>query len=502
MNGIEIKLSSAEVEAILPATILFVTGLVVLLVDPFLRRKGDTSDAATPKSHLGLLGAAGAMLALASIWLGSDAPAAGGLFAGALRDDAFGDFAAAIIILTAFLTSLCSGGYLASHRSNYGEYYSLLFFGAGAMVLLCQATNLLSMFVAIETLSLSVYVLAGFFRDRRNSTEGALKYFVMGAFSSGFLLFGMVLLYGSSGSIALTSFAGGDVDPVLLSTGLLLCLIGFAFKVGAVPFHSWVPDAYQGAPVVAAGWMAVAVKVSAFAALIRLVYAVSASTAGTQVANMVAAVAVVTMIMGNLAALNQRNMKRMLAYSGIAHSGYLLIPLVLTLRTLDEKIDDLGASALFYLGAYGFMTLGAFTAVAIVSRGNQDREQLDEFNGLARRHPLVALALTVSLISLAGIPLTGGFQGKLMIFLEAFRNSDTLYLAVIGVIAALVSVYYYIRPVVAMYFHEEERPVVTVETPWALNFTLFVTTIGTLALGLFPDRLMQLSRSSIGSLFS
>lgn len=502
-----ITISREELEAILPASVLFLTGLILLIVDPMLRARDEKEGGDhAPKSHLGLIGAGGALLALAALGLGGKLIGGAGpsmnLFAGALGDDAFGEFAAALIIAAVFLVSLASGGYLAAQGYNRGEFYALSFFGAGAMVLLAQATNLLSIFVAVETLSLSVYVLAGFFRGRALGGEGAFKYFVMGAFSSGFLLFGMAFLYGASGSLELSSYAGADVDSVLLRTGVLFAFIGFAFKVGAVPFHSWVPDAYQGAPALAAGWMAVAVKVASFAALIRLVVAASAGPAGGQLANMVAAVAVVTMIMGNLAALNQTNLKRMLAYSGIAHTGYLLIPVYLLMTRPPELAADaspIGASALFYLGGYTLMTLGAFTVIAIVSRGNEDREELESFRGLAQRHPMVALAMTISLVSLAGIPLTGGFIGKWMVFAEAIQ-ANVLYLAVIGILASLISVYYYIRPVVAMYFHDEETPISQVDASWGLSFTLIITTVGTLFLGIMPQALVNLSQVSIKSL--
>ncbi|MFQ5654895.1 MAG: NADH-quinone oxidoreductase subunit N [Planctomycetota bacterium] len=492
-----LEFTRSEFEAILPSAILFLTGIITLIVDLYAGSREGTDGPRQPKHHLVFIGCGGALLAFASLWLGGGI--GGGsqsLFAGALRADAFGEFAAGVLILTTLLTTLAAGGYLAAIGQNRGEFYGLLYLGTGAMVLLAQASNLVSLFVAVETLSLAAYVLAGFVRRWREGSEGSFKYFVMGAFSSGFLLFGLAFLYGATGSIAIEDLARPGADEVLLGTGMVLVLVGFAFKVGAVPFHSWVPDVYQGSPVMAAGWMAVAVKVASFAALIRITMAAGGGGVHS-LAQMLAAISVVTMILGNLAALNQTNIKRMLAYSGIAHSGYLLIPVILAMLGTPSA----GAGALFYLTAYLMMTLGGFTVVAAVSRGDRDREEIEALNGLARRHPLLAVALTLALISLAGIPLTGGFIGKLMIFRDAVQEGY-LYLALVGIITSLISVYYYLRPVMAIYFREEESPVPKVENPWGLHLTLTLTSAGILFLGIFPQGLIELTLRSVESLGS
>jgi len=486
-----LEFTRAELLAILPSAVLFATGLLQLLIDACLSGRDGEEDR-DPKAHLIFTGVAGAILALAALGAAAGDSSVR-LFAGAMTDDAFGRFAAGIIILATLFTTLGAGGYLAALGHHRGEFHALLFLGAGAMVLLAQATNLISIFVAVETLSLAVYVLAGFIRSWRESSEGAFKYFVMGAFSSGFLLLGMAFLYGATrGSIQLADLGDPGNDSLLSAVGILLLIIGFAFKVGAVPFHSWVPDVYQGSPALAAGWMAVAVKVASFAALLRIVLAAGENDS---LARLLAAISVITMVLGNLAALNQTNLKRMLAYSGIAHTGYLLIAVVLILPE-GAGSREASAGALFYLGGYLVTTIAAFAAISALRQGDRDCDTIEGIKGLARRNPLVALALTLALLSLAGIPLTVGFMGKLRIFQDAIAGGY-VELAIIGVITSIISVYYYLRPVVAMYFHEQTEPSEKVESAWGLHLTLTLTSAGILFLGLFPSKLFDLSLESV-----
>lgn len=495
----DFSLNVADYKSILPAAILVITGLTVLISDLFVSDEEGNDDPKSSKSHLVMISLCGSLLALASLFISGGLLGGGPAqytFSGALGLDSFGGFFSLIIILALMCTTLAAGGYLGSQGQNLGEFYGLTFLGGAAMVVLCQATNLMSMFLAIETLSLSVYVLAGFFRKWKLGSEGAMKYFVMGAFSSGFLAFGMALVFIATGDISLAALRDASSDPVLLNVGILLIIIGFGFKVGAVPFHSWVPDVYQGSPAISVGWMAVAVKACSFAALLRVM--MSCGAADASLSRVLAAIAVVTMILGNLAALNQTNIKRMLAYSGIAHTGYLLIPVVLAFQNrLGEKV---GAGALFYLAAYLLMTLGAFIAVAMVSRGDVDREELENFRGLAKQHPFVAFCMTIALLSLAGIPGTAGFLGKLTIFRDAVNSEVYLWLAVVGVIASLISVYYYLRPIVAMYFQDSEQEIETVQDTWGVQLSLVLVTAGTFALFIFAKPVQELSIKSIQSL--
>ncbi len=513
---LEIEFTAADLAALLPSAILCLTGVVALLADLFVPAIPEGMTAADrdasahhPKSHLSWIGFGGGLLALVAIVFGGRMGGGepGTALAGAITMDAFSGFAGALIVLAALFTALNAGPYLAAQGQHRGEFHGLLWMGAAAMVLLAQATNLISIFVAIETLSITVYVLAGFFRKWKLGSEGAMKYFVMGAFASGFLLLGMALLYGATGSVDLAALAVPR-DDGLAGVGLLLLLVGFAFKIGAVPFHSWVPDVYQGSPAVAAGWMAVGVKAASFAALLRV--GIAAEGGGDAFARVLAALAILTMVLGNLAAINQRNVKRMLAYSGIAHSGYLLLPVFLTFYRGTTK--EVVGAVLFYLAAYLLMTLGAFTVVAAVSAGEKDREDVADFDGLASQRPLLALAFTISLLSLAGIPMTAGFVGKFLIFKDTVFGAvgagggawDQLLfnLALVGILASIVSVYYYLRPVVAMYFHDSKRPQPVVEGAWGLHLTLGVTTIATLLIGIFPNRFIEWSQQAAQSLAS
>ncbi|MBT5739403.1 MAG: NADH-quinone oxidoreductase subunit N [Planctomycetes bacterium] len=483
----ELTISGAEILAILPAAILVVTGLVQLFAD--LGRSAE--DKHSEKTHLAMIGVTGFLLAFAALFVQGSGASAGELYAGAMTDDLFGRMGAGVVIMTGLFSTLMAGSYLASRGSNSAEFTALISFGAGSMALLCQATNLISIFVAIETLSLAVYVMAGYFKDERAASEGAFKYFVLGAFSSGFLLLGMAFIYGATGgSVALTDIAASNgQQDTLFSVGTLLVLIGFAFKVGAVPFHSWVPDVYQGAPVVAVGWMAVAVKASSLFCLCRFLLFTGG---GNDLAQLLAAISVVTILLGNLAALNQQSLKRMMAYSGIAHTGYLLIPLVVA---LSGDGSSSAASIPFYMFAYAATTLAAFGVLAAISVGS-DRDQVHDLDGLAKNRPLLALGFTVALLSLAGIPLTAGFIGKLLILSNAIQQGFLL-LALVGIIGSLISVYYYLRPVVSMWFREPKSSFELVPASWGITFTVALCGFATICFGLFPDWLIDLSKRSV-----
>lgn len=483
----ELTISRAEILAILPAAILFLTGLMQLFVD----LGKSSSDTRSEKTHLAMIGITGILLGFSALFIQGIGASAGVLYAGAMTDDLFGRMGAGVIMAAALFCTLMAGGYLASSGNNKAEFHSLVCFSAGAMVLLCQATNLVSIFVAIETLSLAVYVLAGYFKNHQSGSEGAFKYFVLGAFSSGFLLLGMAFIYGlSGGALALTDIASSNAqsDP-LFAVGILMILIGFAFKIGAVPFHSWVPDVYQAAPALSVGWMAVAVKAASFFALCRFLLFVDGGQILTQI---LSAIAIVTMLLGNLAALNQQSLKRMMAYSGIAHSGYLLIPLVLATAGGGASV---GASIPFYMFAYAATTLAAFGVISAISVAT-DRDDVNDLNGLARNRPLLAIGLTIALISLAGIPLTAGFIGKLMIFRDAVQGGYLL-LALVGIIGSLISIYYYLRPVVAMWFKEPKDSFDLIPASWGVQFSVVVCGFATIALGLFPGWLVDLSKQSV-----
>jgi NADH-quinone oxidoreductase subunit N len=339
------------------------------------------------------------------------------------------------------------------------------------------------LFLSVELLSVGMYALAALPRDSRRAVEGGMKYFVMGGAASACMLYGMALLYGATGRIDLAGIGAQAASSGMAQAGLALLLVGMAFKVGVAPFHMWVPDAYQGATAVVAGFMAASVKVAVFGAMLRVLVGAFPS-AGAQWSGLCWILAAFTLVLGNLAALSQTNLKRLLAYSSIAHSGYVLIGVVSAAGNASAGLS----ASIFYLIVYTAMTLGVFGLLAVAGRRGEDLETVDACAGMARRRPVTAAALTVLLASLAGLPPTAGFFSKFYVFRSAIAEGH-LVLAVIGILGALVSAYYYLRPVVAMYMKpagdaagEETEPV----TDWAPLAAVGVAVAMVVAIGLFP----------------
>ena len=403
-----------------------------------------------------------------------------------------------IFVIVAALTVLVSVVHLEAAGAAYGEFYALILFALSGMTMMAASENLLTLFLGLEILSIPLYILAGFTRDRVFSIEAALKYFLLGAFSTGFLLYGMALLYGATGHIDLPGIGGAlsgmrdsGPDPLLLA-GAALLLIGLAFKIAAVPFHFWAPDVYQGSTAPVAGFMAAGTKAAAFAAMIRIVsVALGQPPIKEMWIEIASVIAILTMVLGNLTALGQQNIKRMLAYSSIANAGYLLVALAAAGRQSEGA-----GSLLFYLVVYAFMTIGAFAVAAIVGREG-DGEQgfaLPAYAGLGRRRPALAAAMALFMLSLTGIPPAGGFMAKFYIFREAV-NADLVPLAAVGLLTSVVGAFYYLRVVVQMYFRE---PVAGLAPPAPLAATdavaLFLAALAILAIGLFPTGLFNLAR--------
>jgi NADH-quinone oxidoreductase subunit N len=364
--------------------------------------------------------------------------------------------------------------------------------------MLAQATDLVTIFVGIETMSIAVYVLTGSWRASPKSAEGAMKYFMVGAFATSVLLYGMAMLYGATGSTALSEiahkapFTGG---APLFILGWLLILVAFGFKLAAVPFHMWAPDAYDGAPTPVTAFMAAAVKAAGFAALIRLVSSVfgrqDLEFGSSGWATLLSAIAVVTMSLGNLAALRQDNIKRMLAYSSIAHAGYLLIGVV----AIALVGQDARGPLIYYLAAYTFTTVGAFGMVAWIGSYHDERLNVDDWAGLGAKHPAAALAMTIFMLSLGGVPPTAGFFGKFYVFRAALEKPSLVVLVVIAVINSVVSIYYYLRVVTAMYFREPGREVKPLHSA-AVTTSLIVAVLGTLFIGILPNWLVELANNA------
>ena len=403
-----------------------------------------------------------------------------------------------VFVVVAALTILISLAHLEHLGAAHGEFYALVLFAVSGMTVMAASENLLSIFVGLELLSIPLYILAGFTRDKVYSIEAALKYFLLGAFSTGFVVYGIALLYGATGRVDLEGIAqvvassdAGAVDPVLLA-GAALLLIGLAFKIAAVPFHFWAPDVYQGSTAPVAGFMATGTKAAAFAALLRVVgVALAAEPMRSKWIGVVSILAVLTMVIGNVVALAQLNIKRMLAYSSIANAGYLLVGLAAAGRNGGG-----GGSILFYLVVYAFMTIGAFGVAAILGReGETDQGfSITAYAGLGRRRPWLAAAMTVFMLSLTGIPPAGGFMAKFYIFRDAVR-AGMVPLAAIGLLASVIGAFYYLRIVVQMYFRD---PAPENAAPMSLASTdvlaLALAAAAILWIGLFPGGLLELVR--------
>jgi len=388
------------------------------------------------------------------------------------------------ILGTSFLWFTMSNNYL-KEKTNLTDHYALVLFSLFGAVLLTSYSNLTMLFLGIEILSIPLYVLAGSRKDDLSSNEASLKYFLMGAFASGFLLFGIALIYGSSGSFNLQAIANyvqlnsGNI-PGLFYVGIVLMFVGLAFKVSVVPFHFWAPDVYQGSPTVVTAFMATIVKTAVFATLLRL-FKTCFIPVNDSWASMIMVLSALTIVVGNVTAVYQTNVKRMLAYSSISHAGFMLIA-ILSMNGLSS------GSILYYTIAYSLSSIGAFAVVYIVSNAKSN-ENIDAFNGLAKSNPVLALGMTIVMLSLAGIPPLAGFFAKYYIFVAALQ-SHFVWLVIVAVIASLVGVYYYFKIIIAMYFKEPSNESIKVDT--LHNVLLVVIIVAILAIGLFPGMIIQL----------
>jgi NADH-quinone oxidoreductase subunit N len=410
--------------------------------------------------------------------------------------DGFAFFWKSIVLIATALVILLSIRFLEEGGYRASEYYALLLLASSGMLLMASGYTLLTIWIALETMALSSYILAGYFKRHLRSNEAALKYFVLGALSSGILLYGISLLYGAAGTVQLDGLSRGLADAVaagnpLVPLGWILLAAGLFFKVSAVPFHIWTPDVYVGAPTPVTAYLAVASKAASFAILIRIFYE-GLGTLHDDWKWILAGVAAATMIWGNLAALTQDNVKRMLAYSSIAHAGYVLIGVL--------AASEMGLwSVIYYLLAYTFITLGAFAVVILLERKEYAGETCADYAGLAQRSPFLAAMMVIFLVALTGIPPTGGFFGKVYLFAAAVQSGWT-WLAVVGVVTSAISLYYYFRIVVYMYQRDTtEAAAVPLKAP-ALVGAIAFCAVATLLLGLYPEPFIQIAKSSLISL--
>lgn len=417
-------------------------------------------------------------------------------FGGSLATDDYAAFFEIVILIATALTVAMSLDYVADEGMAGAEFYALILFAAFGMMLMAAAGDLIIVFIGLETMSLAVYALAGFLRRDPRSSEAALKYFILGAFSTGFLLYGIALIYGATGTIGLAPIRAALNDRAaenpLLLLGLGMMLIGFGFKVAAVPFHMWTPDAYEGAPTPVTAFMAVGVKLAAFAGFMR-VFMANLGPVSAQWTMVLWAIAALTMTVGNFAALVQRNLKRMLAYSAIAHAGYLLVGMAATPRAMA------GGAMLYYLIGYAFTNLGAFAVVIVLERKGAGGATLDDFRGLSRSRPGLAIAMTLFMLSLMGVPPLAGFVGKFYVF-SAALSAHLVWLVVIAALNSAVSVYYYARVIVVMYAQEEAAAAPPRLAPRpGLVVNVIVAVAGTILVGLYPQPWLDAANSAYAS---
>lgn len=418
-------------------------------------------------------------------------------FSGALAIDDYTVYFELVILLTAAMTVAMSLEYVPDFGLSAAEYYALLLFAALGMMLMAAAGDLIVIFLGLETMSIAVYALAGFIRRDPRSSEAAIKYFLLGAFSTGFLLYGIALVYGATGTIKLepihAALAAHPTATPLLLLGLGMMLIGFGFKVAAVPFHMWTPDAYEGAPSPVTAFMAVGVKLAAFAGFLRI-FLVTLGPLSANWGAVLWVVAALTMTAGNLIALVQSNIKRMLAYSAIAHAGYLLVGMA-----AGSSIEA-GGAILYYLLGYAFTNLGAFAVVVALERRGKARDLIADYRGLAAREPALAAAMALFLLSLTGVPPLAGFVGKFYIFAAALR-AGVVWLVVIAVLNSVASAYYYIMVIVAMYMQEGGAQVTRLAARPALLATIALAALGTIVIGVYPQPYMTAAANAFHSAF-
>lgn len=473
--------AAEDVIRILPHTILAGFAILVMVFEPFLP--------ANRKTLLGWFSLFGIIAAGSGLVRTHFSP--GMAFGNSIAADPFSFFFISLSLLVAALTVLGSLGYLERDHINHGEYYALLLMATVGMCFMVSSTELILIFLGLEVSSLATYVLAGFKRTDALSNEASLKYFLLGSFATAFLLYGIAFVYGVTGTTNLLTLRerlgalGGPVAwPPLVWVALILMFIGLAFKVSTVPFHIWTPDVYQGAPAPVTAFLSVGPKAAAFAILLRL-FLGSFASAGSTGFWLLWTSALLTMMVGNLAALLQSNVKRLLAYSAIAHAGYVLVGIA------AGGTEGTGA-VLFYLAVYALMNVGAFVLVAHLAGTGERWTHIDDYTGLGYKQPGVAACLTVFMLSLGGIPTTAGFFAKFYVF-SAAVHAHLIGLTIVAVLTSVISIYYYLRLVVVMYMREGETRVATPSLPWPLRVALAVSVVGIFYLGLFPSDFLFLT---------
>ncbi len=472
---------SPNILGLLPEYLLTLTGVLVMLLEPVL-------PASASRKPLGWLAVFGTLLAgLASGYQLHLGPLVA--FSGTVRADAFSAFFHLLIAAIVLVTLLGSLDYFEGNATHAGEYFALVCFGAVGMMLMTCSLELLMVFIGLEISSISTYIMAGFRKGQATGSEASIKYFLLGSFATAFFLYGIALAFGATGSTSIAAIAAGlasTTTPRLAFTALALIIIGLGFKVSAAPFHVWTPDVYQGAPAPVVGLMSTAPKAAAFAVLLRITYS---GFPGMQHrwSILLWILAALSMTIGNIGALLQRDVKRMLAYSSIAHAGYLLVAFT------ASSVDGV-AAACFYTATYAAMNVGAFAVITQIAGYNESVRSIDDYTGLAAKRPVLSAVLAFFLLSLIGIPFTGGFFGKFLVFTAALHNGN-VWLAVVGLLNSGVACFYYLRLLSALYTRsapETDMPVRQRLISAPAGLALAATALATLMLGIFPAPILHI----------
>jgi NADH-quinone oxidoreductase subunit N len=476
--------ASTDILRFLPETILIVFGTLLMVLDPIFHRRSSLAF-----GHLTILGLLAAIAASVWVYLTNTGTAFGGM----IVVDGFGTFFRVLVMVVGILTVLPSYGFLARQDAETSEYHALLLFSIAGQGLMAVSNDLIMVFIGLEISSIASYVLAGYLRDDKRANEASLKYFLLGSFATAFFLYGVALIYGTTGSLNLSTVRAAvstQNAPNLIFTGVAAALmfVGLGFKVSASPFQIWAPDVYQGAPTPVAAFLSAGPKAAAFAVFLRI-FMTAFEPIGGSWQKLVWISALLSMTIGNFAALLQNNVKRLLAYSSIAHAGYVLV-------ALASRSDAGAAAAMFYLAAYAFMNIGAFAVVSHLSGKGERYLGVDDFAGLAQKQPLTAAMLSIFMLSLIGVPLTGGFFGKFYIFKAALQQ-HLVWLTVLGLLNSAVAAFYYLRILVVMYMHEpgeaaSEAPPLSP----GLATALILPALATLFLGIYPTWVLNFAGKS------
>ncbi len=480
-----VKIPELAFGFIIPEIIITLSAVITLLLAAFGRR--ESVGALT--GAVALTGAGLAMIFTCTLWDGSAS-----IFNNLYTIDNFGTFFKGLALIVSLLVTLLSLRYAERENIIKGEYYSLLLFGVLGMMIMVSSTNFITIFIGLEVMSIAVYVLCGLLSGNPRSVEASLKYFLLGAFATAFLLYGMALIYATTGSLDIREIAdyvaSGNFKPTpMFMIGLAMLIVGFGFKTASVPFHMWTPDVYQGAPTSITAYMATGIKAAAFGAFLRVFYTAFLPFLG-EWSSILWLIAVATMTLGNITALVQDDVKRMLAYSSIAHAGYILIAFV-----IGDQFSS--SSILFYVLVYTFMNIGAFTVVILLGQKDRENTGIESYAGLAGRHPLIALSMAIFLLSLAGIPPLAGFMGKFYV-LSAAIKAKYYWLAVIGVLNSVVAVYYYLRVIMTMYFRAPSGELHRPDFSPAYSIVIIISLWALFHMGLFPRDFLLIARKSVG----